>query len=476
MPPEAPLPQAVVAAEPRHSLTWVLPLLAALLAAWLGWQAWSQSGEVIVVTAAQGHGIEAGDTLRYRGITVGEIEDVRLASDLGGVHMDVRLHPSALALAREGSRFWVVRPHLSLEGVQGLETIVGARYLSVLPGEAGAAPRREFTALDEPPVAERIEPGGLTFVIEAPARFGLAAGAPLDHRGVRVGTLMDVSLASDAASVELAAYVRPEYTALVRENTLFWEAAGLEIDLGWVSGLNIELDSLRSLLVGGLTMATPEEPGPAVRSGHRFTLSLDVQDEWLEWRAAIPVGSSGGQLPERLPAPVRAELSWKEGRVFRSSETRIGWLLAIPGGLLGPADLLGPAEDARADTTRLSLGGGESIELGVAPARSERGLAVLAYEGAGLEPWPLRLVAPEAEAAGPVGDCLVIADPERPPTTLSGARLVPDGEGWRIDGGPQLDAGWHGAVLVERERGLLVGILLHEDGDLRVARPLPQWW
>ena len=38
-------------------------------------------------------------------------------------------------LACEGSRFWIVRPQVSLSRVAGLETVVGARYIGALPGK-----------------------------------------------------------------------------------------------------------------------------------------------------------------------------------------------------------------------------------------------------------------------------------------------------------------------------------------------------
>ena len=286
---------------------------------------------------------------------------------------------------------------------------------------------------------------------------------------MRVGTLLDVRLASDATSVELSAYVRPAYVSLVRENSRFWETGGLEVDLGWVRGLKIEVDSLRTLLVGGLTMATPPEPGPPVEDGHRFALSVDPKEEWLEWRAALPVGSLDSALEAPLPELAPARLSWKSDGILRRSKSRRGWLLPVPGGLLGPADLLSPVEDARDDAV-LELFD-EQLPMIAEPALKDRGLAFFAIDLPELSPWPLARVAIAAEN----DDCLVVTDPTRAPMPISAARLVEFEHGWRIEGGPDFDTDWHGAAAVSRDTGDLLGILLVDGREVRIVRPLEVW-
>jgi paraquat-inducible protein B len=88
-------------------------------------QAAGGRGQLITVYAEEGHGVKAGDALRYRGIDVGVVERVELSSKLDRVELYLRLDPDAHSLARAGSRFWVVRPQLTLDSFQGLETVVG---------------------------------------------------------------------------------------------------------------------------------------------------------------------------------------------------------------------------------------------------------------------------------------------------------------------------------------------------------------
>ncbi len=462
----APVAQVVPAGAGRGGLgAFVLPLLAIALAVVLAFREWGERGLKLVVVARAGHGIESGDALRYRGIKVGEVRAVRLTRDLDLVEIDVRLEEGAEAIGRSGSRFWLVRPQLGLDEVQGVETIFGARYLAVLPGPPDAPEERRFVALDEPPVTEAVEPGGLELVLEAPRRFGLAPGAPVAYRGIRVGSILDVRLASDATSVEMIAYVRPDYAPLVRRGSRFWQTSGFRVDVGLRSGIQMEIESLRSLLVGGVAFATPTIPGQLVDDDHRFELAVEPEEDWLEWRPALPVG--GEWTADRLPALLPARLSWRSG-VFAGRQSLRGWVLPISGGLLGPSDLLDEPEDARPDSTVLDVAGVQVAPV-TAPERTSGDLSWRAFDLSGAFAWPgRRVVSPDA----PV-DCLLVGDASVQPLALDASRLTAFDRGWVVDASVELGDAWHGAAVVTRPAGDLLGVLLVEDQGARVVLPPP---
>ena len=125
----------------QRSKFWWLTLLCVIVAAVLTWFSTGTSGPEIVIHFDEGHGIKAGDALRHRGIDVGQVVSVDLNADLSGIDVRVRLSSAAAGLARDGSRFWIVRPQLSLTAVSGLDTALGAKYIAVDPGELIAPTR-----------------------------------------------------------------------------------------------------------------------------------------------------------------------------------------------------------------------------------------------------------------------------------------------------------------------------------------------
>lgn len=456
------LPRAVITVERRTSWAWLAPLLALLFAGYLGWQAWTLRGERVVVLFNQGHGLKVGDEVRHRGIVVGRVEHIDLVPSLEGVQVTVTLRSHAGRIARQGTQFWIVRPRIGPSGVTGLDTVVGPRWIAVKPGDDPAAdPRREFVGLPEPPVVEEVFPGDLEVVLQAKNRGSLQPGGPVMYRQVRVGTVLSVGLASDGSAVEARVHIEQAYAALVRERTRFWDSGGAKFNVG-ITGVSMEMDSLASLMIGGVSLATPRDGGQPVRTGHRFTCAPEPLKEWLEWDPAVPIGSALLPPGAPVPTPERARLAWREGRVFRSTESRTGWVLPVEGGLIGPADLLKPAADARAGTASLEVAG-QSVPL-VTPAWERGEVAMLPSPAIG-RPWPRSAMRrPDAPE-----DCLIVADGAAAPIPLAAARLSSRSGSWRIDEAIGFDASMHGACVLSRTDGALVGFLLVDRRAGRVA-------
>jgi hypothetical protein len=456
----ADVPEAVLRPERRLSWAWLVPLLAVLLAGWLGYAAWQQRGMLITVQLEEAHGLKPGDVVRYQGTTVGEVRELRFTSDLGEVLVTVSLKPAARDLARRGSRFWVVRPQLGLGGVAGLETIVGPRYLAVLPGSG--EPRRFFVGLESPPVVESIAPGDLEIVLQADQRRGLRVGVPVMYRGVRVGTVMSVGLASDAGGVEARVHIEKAFAPLIRRDTRFWDSGGIDAEFG-ITGLSLRAETIETVLLGGVTLATPPDAGPPVRTGHRFVLSPDPDEDWLEWEPVVAIGSSMLPPGAPSPSPLLATIGWEEGRWIRGRRSNRGWVLQTDAGLFGPRDLLQPGVKADRATAFLEVAG-QMLALDADPVWQDNGLALI-------EAQMSRLVWRRANmrAARSPEDCLAIADPAAAPLPLAAARLSLHDRSWRIDEAVPIDATWHGACVLARGDGRLVGLLLVEDDVARVA-------
>ena len=454
------VPKSLLRPRRPLSLAWILPVLALIGVAWLGGHAWSLRGVTVTVLLEAGHGLKAGDAVRYRGIAVGEVRVVTLDDATGGIRVVAGLRSEADRLARTGSRFWVVRPQLGLSRIAGLETLVGPRYLAVLPGRGTR--QRHFVGLNEPPVVESREPGDLEIILTAPELGSLRRGAPIMYRQVTVGTILSVGLTSDAGSVEARVHVEKAYTQLIRESTRFWDVGGIDATVG-LTGVAVRIENLEALLAGGVALATPPEAGEPVRTGHRFVLEAAPPDGHLSWQPMAVIGSSLLPAGAPLPRPVRATVAWKQGLLIARQHRREGWVLQTDEGLLGPADLLVPGDDAEEDTSILEVAG-TVIPLDAQPRWSSAGLAVI--ERNLVKPvWPAR-----RRRRGDVPeDCLAIGDPTAASIPLAAARLVPDDGAWAVDPAISVFESWHGAAVVARIDGYLVGVLLVEDGVARVA-------
>jgi len=453
-------PDSIVTTAPHRPWAMLIPVLALIAAAVFLGRAWDARGIPITIHFEAGHGLTEGDSLRYRGIAVGHVDEVRLGLDLGGVDVRLTLNKTAGPLARAGSRFWIVRPRVGTGGLDGLDTIIGARYLVVEPGPSGAPDADHFVGLESPPIL--IPAGALELVLESEERGSVGRGAPITWRRLQVGRVLSVGLSSDARKVLVRIAIDPEYAPLVLTNTRFFETSGLDLDFG-LDGLHLEMESLETLFTGGIAFATPEEAAGPAFTGQHFALAKAPEDEWLEWRPALAAGPSEAGLALSLPTPERAQLTFESG-LFNRDHRRRAWVLWTSKGLLGPSDVVHAPQEA-GDEARLEVSGTSFVAVESQTPAAAALLADLPAPTGSPTPWP----ATDTRRPVQAEDCLAIGDRALAPLALDATSLGDGPPPWKLDASLPIGESWHGAPVVSRADGKLIGILVVNDDGARLA-------
>ncbi len=264
-------PTPVLRRRRGPSLVWLVPLVAALIGAWLAWRTLSERGPVITITFETAEGLEPGKTkVRYRDVDVGTVEGVAVAPDLANVVVTVRMVRGAVAHLTEGTRFWVVKPRLGFGGVSGLGTLVSGSYIGMDPGQG--AESRVFHGLEEPPQVRSSAPGR-RFTLTAERLGGLGPGAPISYRGIKVGEVVGYEFTADWQALTVPVFIHAPYDRIVRPNSRFWNASGLSVSLG-AQGPAVTVESLQALVTGGVAFDTPGlgNPGEPAPDGTVFPL------------------------------------------------------------------------------------------------------------------------------------------------------------------------------------------------------------
>ena len=282
------LPVAKVVKRKLHfSFVWVVPFVALAVAGYLVYQHTREFGPAISIHFRDATGIKPGRTIvQHRGAVVGKVSAVRLSTNNHYVIVEIKLRREADGLAREGSVFWIVSPQLGMGTITGLGTIVSGAYIEVLPGEG--MPKREFTGIGQSP--SLIDPEGRLVILRSDHGGSLRAGVPIYYRGVEVGAVKETRLAANASSVEVHCVIRRRYIALVNSESRFWNVTGVEVRVGLFRGAEINVESLKSLLLGGIAFATPEgNSGKPIKDGAVFPLYDEANKDWLKWSPSISI-------------------------------------------------------------------------------------------------------------------------------------------------------------------------------------------
>ena len=261
----------------RISLIWAIPVITILIGAWLAWDTYSKRGPVITITFDGAEGLTAGQSrVKHRDVDMGVVQSIVLTEDLQHALVTVQMNKEAGKLLDANARFWVVKPRFFAGNLSGLGTLLSGSYIELLPAAVRSdVKQRHFVGLEDPPVLQTDTPGR-TFLLKAPTIGSISLGSPIFYREIAVGEVLGWDLGDMADTVTIHAFIRAPFEKYVHDDTRFWNASGIAVTLG-ADGVQVQMESMRALLLGGIAFETPKEARtkPASEADETFTLYAD---------------------------------------------------------------------------------------------------------------------------------------------------------------------------------------------------------
>ncbi len=253
---DAALPQAITIRRDRLSIVWLIPLVALIIGGWLAFKTFSEQGPTIYIQFATAAGLQAGKTkVKFKDVDVGEVTSIDVSDDLKSVVVTAQLKHGAAAYLTRGTRFWVERPRVTASRVSGLDTLLSGPFIAIDPVAEGDA-ERHFVGLEEPPLFTTSEPGK-RFQLRSPTLGSLNIGSPVYYRQIQVGQVAGNALDADGRAVSIEVFVSAPHDRLVTRDTRFWNASGVDFSIS-TNGIQVDTQSLLSVLIGGVSFDTPD--------------------------------------------------------------------------------------------------------------------------------------------------------------------------------------------------------------------------
>lgn len=271
-------PSARIKRLTSMSWVWLIPLSALCLVAYLAYSYWSSRGPLITVTFDTAEGLSAQQTpVKFKAVRLGIVDSVTLNEDRSKVIAKIRMDERAEPMLTEETRFWVVRPRISgdLSALTtGLKALVSGAYVAIDPGnkKGSGKPKKHFEGLAQPPNVRSDQPGTAYYLV-SDSLGSLSTGSPVYYRDVNVGKVLGHELLRDGEGVQVRIFVEAPYDERIGKTTRFWKSSGLHLRTG-AEGLEIEVESLRSLLGGSIAFQTPPNGRNAERALAESTFEL----------------------------------------------------------------------------------------------------------------------------------------------------------------------------------------------------------
>ena len=275
----------------RPSLVWLAPLIALAISLGIAWKTWADKGPMIEVVLSDAAGIEARKTsLKHKNVEVGVVEDVGFTDDLKDVLVSVRVDKDVARYIDDTAQFWVVRPQVSARGITGLDTVLSGPYIEVAWDAETGARQRRFTALEQVPLSA---PGdkGIRIKLRANDGGSMVVGAPVLYKRIEVGKIESKELSPDGERVDFTLFVNAPHNDLLTTATRFWQLSGVAVEIG-ADGAKLKVDSLASLLQGGISFDTVATSGAPIEPTQAFVL----YDNEANARRSVFNDSPGSQI------------------------------------------------------------------------------------------------------------------------------------------------------------------------------------
>ncbi len=244
----------------KFSLVWLLPLVILGILGYIAYDSYSKKGTNIVVYFKSAEGLKENITpLEYKGLTLGKVTKISMHEDLKNVAVNILVNSDvAEYVANENSKFWIKKPTVSLTKISGLSTLISGYKIELSTSFKKQDDLKNikhqwyFDGLDSQP-DEEFEENGYYVTLLANDKDNIDVGTPIFYNKYQIGEV--VSKEFKGEEVYASIYIYDKYNYLVNKSSKFIMNEALKVSYG-ASGLNIEVGSLYSAIIGGITVVT----------------------------------------------------------------------------------------------------------------------------------------------------------------------------------------------------------------------------
>ena len=245
------------------------------------------AGSMIRLIDTEATGVGLGATIRFKGLVIGEVIHQRLTEN-DHIELTANIHNNYQELLTSGSVFWLAKAKLGLLKQENLGQLLSGPEIRI---ERGAGERQTDYVLQQHAPVIKAKSTGLNLVLEAAKLGSVKPGVGIYYRQVEIGQVTGVQLGQSADRVQIFINIDSKYEAVIRTNSVFWNASGIQLSAGLFSGVDVKTDAIESILAGGIAVATPEELGAPGQNGDVYELRDEFDSDWLEWQPRIDLGN-----------------------------------------------------------------------------------------------------------------------------------------------------------------------------------------
>ena len=287
----------------RFSIVWLLPLIILGILGYIAYDSYLKKGTNIVVYFKSAEGLKENVTpLEYKGLTLGKVTKISMHEDLKSVAVNILVNSDvADYVANEKSKFWIKKPTVSLTKITGLSTLISGHKIELSTSFKNQEDFKNikhqwyFDGLDSQP-DEEFEENGYYVTLLANDKDNIDVGTPIFYNKYQIGEIVSKEFKEEA--VYASVYIYDKYNYLVNKSSKFIMNEALKVSYG-ASGLNIEVGSLYSAIIGGITVVTTVKDDEKLNKDDIQTLYSSKDD--LRKKINFSIDFNDAKIEEKTP-------------------------------------------------------------------------------------------------------------------------------------------------------------------------------
>ncbi len=268
------------------SFIWILPLIIFFILSWIAYESYMKKGTMITVSFKSAEGIKENVTpLEYKGLQLGKVSKISISKDLKKVDVKILVKSDvAQYVASESSRFWIKKPTVSLTKVSGLSTLISGHKIELSPKFRtqeefdNGKEQYYFQGLDSKPDDDLLSDGYYVHLV-AIGKNMVEVGTPIFYNNFQIGEVVSKDFKNE--KLYLNTYIYDKFNYLVNKSSQFVLNEALNVTLG-ASGLNVQLSSFYSAIVGGISVITADKKARKIKEDEiniLYTNKKELEDK-----------------------------------------------------------------------------------------------------------------------------------------------------------------------------------------------------
>jgi len=204
----------------------------------------NQNKYKITLSAKNANGIKIDDTyLEYKGLKIGKVTNIQIDKDLNSTLITLNIKKEAMPLVtKKGNIFWLEKPKVIIDNIS-FNNFLSEYVIKLKPNLKTNKKTYHFKLSDIPPLK------GYLFNLNTDMKLNIKT--PILYKEKQIGEIIKKN-----NTFSYKAIIYPNFKKLINNSSIFIKTPILKMD---PKGLNLKIDSLSEVLLGGINIITPKD-------------------------------------------------------------------------------------------------------------------------------------------------------------------------------------------------------------------------